>query len=266
MYNPENLELPDRDDPTLTDYVWEHGVGSFIHVIGVNSEKWELEDSPEVDLEFSPPFKYKADFHLVTWPECSYDPLPDISFDFVELDRSNPNSSSVRSEIAGLLEVSEDLLDSWCERANASNFDKLFIQRWGNVRYEWPVRGFRGLTLGGLKQSLEIIDLWKDFVLSEDEEVAEILESFETFKSNYVEFERLRFGDAELGANVSMGMYRESPTDELALECARYLHIFGGAELASFHFPNLDLCGSCGEPAHSGSAANCESRLSYVRF
>ncbi len=266
MYNPDNHELPDHEDQSLIDYVWEYAVGSFIHVIGVNSEEWELDHSPQVSLDFCTPFKYSADFHLLMWPEDSHQPLPDISFDFVELDKTHPKSSSLRSEIAGLLDLSDAdyWLDSWCDRARDSDFDKLFIQRWAYVRYEWKIRGFEGLTLKHLKENLELIDWSKDFSLSAGEEAAEIFESFESFKDHYIEYESLRYVDAELGAQVSMQTYRENPTEDLALDAAYNLHRLGGPELASFHFPNLDLCGSCGEPSHLGTEATCESRLATL--
>lgn len=268
LYNPENLELPDFQEPSLIDYVWEYSVGSFIHVIGVNSEEWGSEHSPEVSLDFFTPFRYSADFHLLMWPEDSHQPLPDIAFDFAELDRRHPKSSGVRSEIASLLDLSDAdyWLDSWCDSAKNSNYDKLFIQRWGCVRYEWKIRGFEGLTLKHLKENLELIDWSKGFSLSEDEEVAEIFESFESVKDHYPEHESLRYNDAELGAQVSMATYRESPIEALAIDAAYNLHRFGGPELASFHFPNLDLCESCGEPSHPSTAGTCQSRLYTLRL
>lgn len=266
LYNPENLELPDDEDPRLIDYVWEYSVGSFVHAIGVNSKEWDLERSPEVSLDFYTPFKYSADFHLLMWPEDSHQPMPDISFDFVELDRSHPKSSGLRSEIASLLDLSDPdyWLDSWCDRAKDSDFDKLFIQRWAYVRYEWNIRGFKGLTLKHLKENLELIEWSKDFSLTEGGDAAEILESTELFNENYLEYESLRYNDAELGALASMEAYRENPSEALALDAAYNLHRFGGPELASFHFPNLDLCGSCGERSHLGTSANCESRLATL--
>lgn len=268
LYNPDNLELPGFEDSRLTQYIWEYSVGSFTHVIALNSERWQWDSAPEARLEFGSPFRYIADFHLMAWPEESYQPLPDVAFDFEQLDPSHPKYLSVRSQIASLLGEKvnpDDFLDNWREEATDSGFDKMYIQRWSDVRYEWKIRAWGGLTLKHLKDNLDLQVFGVSVEVEVDEQVAVLLETFEGFQETDTAFESLRYADPEMDAKHLLSKYLAKPTESLALEVARSLHRFGGPELVSFHFPELDLCRSCGELSHPDSI-NCQSRLAALRF
>jgi hypothetical protein len=264
LYNPENLELPNYDDPRLTDYFWEYSVGTWTHVIAFNSEEWEGQSSPEADFEFSTPFHYSADFHLLMWPDLSYQPLPNVSFDFGQLDPTNLESSLVRSQIASLLELDkpDSWLDGWLEEAESGDCNKLIIQRWQDVRFEWRVRGWEALTLEHLKANLRDLEFSKSFSSSDG---SLLLETFQPDDSKNG-FESFRYEDSEFGARFALSAYQANPSTSLALEAAGYLHRFGGPELAAFHFPGLELCRSCGEQPHPMDSAPCESRLDTLRF
>lgn len=267
IYNPDNLELPSFDDPRLTDYIWEYSAGSVTNVIAFKSE--EFESSPEVSLDFYTPFKYRADFHVLMWPEENYIRIPGVTFDFEQLDPSHPEYSHARTEIIDLIgqtDIADSHLESWRETAKAEGFDKIQIQRWSDVRFEWKVRAWGGLTLEHLNANLTDWEWGLGYLLDAEEEVAMILETFDGVQKTDLGFENLRYADSELDAKDTLSSYLTNPTKSLALEAARSLHRFGGPELAAFHFPELELCRHCGEPPHQIAASNCESRLFSFRF
>jgi hypothetical protein len=264
MYNPANLELPNYDDPRLTDYIWEYSVGTWTHVIAFNREEWDGPSSPEADFEFSTPFNYSADFHLLMWPEPSFQVLPDISFDFEQLHPTHLESSSARSQIASLLDLDDPTasLDSWLNEGASEGCDTLLISRWRDVRYEWKIRGWQELTLEHLNANLRDLDFSKTFSSSRGSIHLETFESYDAENG----LASLRYEDCELGANISMAKYQASPSESLALEFASYLNSFGGPELALFHLPDLELCRSCGQPYHPSDMESCESRLHTLEF
>lgn len=222
-----------------------------------------------MSLEFYTPFKYRADFHVLMWPEENYIRIPEVSFDFDQLDPSHSESSFARTQIAELLgrsEIPDYDLESWRETANSEGFDKIQIQRWSDVRFEWTVRAWGGLTLEHLKNNLRDWEWSRGFELEAEEGVAVILETFEGVQKTDIVFENLRYADSELYAQVMLSSYLTNPTKSLALEAARSLHGFGGPELVTFHFPELEFCRHCGEPPHQVAASNCKSRLYSLRF
>lgn len=264
MYNPENLELPVFDDPRLTDYIWEYSVGSWTHVTAVASDEWEEDEAPETDFDFWTPFHYEADFHLLMWPEPNFRILPSVSFDLNQLDPSDAEFASVRAQLASLcnLDDPEYWLDSWLEEARGEGCDQLWIETYMDVRYEWKVRGWPGLTLEYLKANLKDLEFSKSF--STMSEGAIHLETFEQESFNV--YESLTYKDSDLGAKIFLSEYRANPSEKLANQAAQHLYKVGGPELVTFHFPTLDFCRSCGEPSHPAETGDCQLRLSTLNF
>lgn len=131
-----------------------------------------------------------------------------------------------------------------------------------DVRYEWKVRGWPGLTLEYLKANLKDLEFSKSF--STMSEGAIHLETFEQESFNV--YESLTYKDSDLGAKIFLSEYRANPSEKLANQAAQHLYKVGGPELVTFHFPTLDFCRSCGEPSHPAETGDCQLRLSTLNF
>jgi hypothetical protein len=258
------LELTTFDDPNLTEYIWEHPVGSWTHVIAAYNIDLESANEPEPDFDFYTPFHYRADFHLLMWPEPSFNVLPGISFDLDQLDPAHAEFATVREQIGSLCDLSnlDSWLDSWCKESKREGFDKLWIQQWKDVRYEWTVRGWPGLTLEHLKANLRDLEFSKAFSSSDGSLHLETCELHETTSG----FESLKYKDSEFGAKLFLSEHQSNPSESLAYQAAEHLHRFGGPELVAFHFPDLEICKYCGEPPHLSGALSCESRQHTLWF
>ena len=258
LYNPENLQLPDYKDPRLISYLWQYSVGSWTHVIALNSAEWgwDKDSWPDVCVEFSRDsvlVDHETDFHLLWPPEPAMFQSCDFSISFEDLAFVKTDSSEVIRQIADLLNRTESLnraefdsddLKWWREEAEAEGCDRLILLRWTDVRYEWKIRGWSGLTLEHLK--IRPVDLAQGFSknLYTEGSGSVLLDTFEFSNDNGNE--SLNFEDPEYGALVSLASYESSPNEKIAIEAANYLSRFGGPELASFHFPEISLCEGCG--------------------
>lgn len=171
MYNPENLELPDEDDPRLTEYVF----GSdelYVHALAVEV----FQEVPFVYINFQTPFRVNVPFHFIMWPQV----LTSIeSQELFDIDQLNPRSSDFAETKARVLQLMgvdpkgrwQPSLAAWREMALAGGYDRLAIVRY-RVRFEWTVRAWQGLTLEHLKSEMEsagwALDFFKEFEVSED--------------------------------------------------------------------------------------------------
>ena len=157
MYNPNNLELPEIDDPRLTEYLhtaeWD-----LVQIIAFRSDTYG-ELLPDAVIETEGPYYGSTDFHWIS-PDGSesepalsmHGPLEGKSevFDLEQLNPLDSDFEKVKSYVWALHgsseEVDERTVESWYEEASEGGFDKVRIFR---ERYyaEWVVRAWEGLTL-----------------------------------------------------------------------------------------------------------------------
>lgn len=181
MYNPKNLELPQFDDPRLTEYIYGYDC-LFVHVLALNSD--EHEATPFVEIDFQTPFRVNVPFHFMMWPDT---PTTIESEELFDIDQLNPRSSSYAATKAKVLKLIgvdpkgrwQPSLSDWRKEALAEGCDRLAIVRY-RVRYEWTVRAWQGLTLQHLKSEIDSVD-WalefvKDFEVPEDTFLLETIE------------------------------------------------------------------------------------------
>jgi hypothetical protein len=181
MYNPKGFELPDYDDPQLTEYIYGYDV-LFIHVIGFDSKVHS--ETPFVEMEFWTPFSVRVPFHFLMWPDT-----PTIVEDeqLFALDNLNPNGESFIETEPKLLETMgispekswKRSFENWFEKASDEGCDTIAVLRY-RVRYEWTVRAWQGLTLAYLEQELdsteEALEFTRDFSVPEGVVLLETLE------------------------------------------------------------------------------------------
>lgn len=172
MYNPEGFELPDYDDPYLTEYVYGYDV-LFTHVIGFNSKVHS--ETPFVDIEFGTPFYYNVPFHFLMWPET---PTIVEEENLFALEYLNPDRESfveAETQVLKSMDVTPEArwrpsVRGWFREANDEGCDTIAVLKY-RVRYEWDVRAFAGLTLDHLERELystdEALEFTKDFVVPE---------------------------------------------------------------------------------------------------
>ncbi len=265
MYNPDKLALPDYYDSRLTEYVWEYSVGHLTHVIALDRQEWGDSISPTVAPRLIRPSHFEADFYLDLSLEVSYRPPleEDLWVDFVG--STYPEYPEIASKVANLLGVkdSDVPLERWFDEASNQGLETLIFHQWRDCRFEWTIRAWPGLTLEHLKSRLQGFEVEVAYDVLGDEENPDCVIGVETFEhSNSASgFENLRLKDPELGAKLSLARYRSSPSEDLALQAASYLHKVGGPELVTFHFPALELCRLCGESTHLSDRGDCGSRL-----
>ncbi len=265
MYNPDKLALPDYYDPRLTEYVWEYSVGSLTHVIAMDWQEWGDSISPTVFPRLIRPSQFEADFYLDLSLEVSY--LPPLEEDlWANFVGSNyPEYREIASNVAKILGVkdSDVPLERWFDEGSDQGLDTLVFHQWRDCRFEWSIRAWPGLTLEHIKSRLSGFEVEVAYDVHGDEENPDCVMGLETFEhpNSANGFESLRLKDPELGARLSLASYQSSPSESLALQAAGYLHKVGGPELVTFHFPELKLCGLCGETTHLSDAGNCSTRL-----
>ena len=159
MYNPNNYELPDSDDPRLTDYVHSYDC-LFTHAVAFSSE--EYDKTPYIEIEFSTPFGYNVPFHYIMWPDTPFIIENKEEFDLEQLNPDHSGFSEVKSQIVRLLKIYSESgwtppLEDWYEYAKDAGKDKVGIVEY-RVRYIWRVRAWDGLTLEHLESVWESTD------------------------------------------------------------------------------------------------------------
>jgi hypothetical protein len=168
MYNPNNFELPDFQDPRLTDYVYSYDC-LFTHAVGFRSE--EFAETPWVEIEFFTPFRVRMPFHFLMWPSTPTIVEAEKVFELEQLNPKDPEFLTVKSQIDEFLRINpgsgyEPSVEQWYEEAQAAELDRIGVVEY-RVRYTWKVRAWEGLTLGHLeavKASIdEPLEFTKDF-------------------------------------------------------------------------------------------------------
>lgn len=156
MYNPNNLELPEIDDPRLTEYLYTSEF-DVVQVIAFRSDAYG-DELPEAwsDIEGA---EGATDFHWFSADgsdsvpgEYFHGPLEGKSevFDVEQLNPLDTDFDKVKSGVLALLGSSESVVDSqvedWYQEASEGEFDKVRIFR-ERYTWEWIIRAWEGLTL-----------------------------------------------------------------------------------------------------------------------
>jgi hypothetical protein len=117
----------------------------------------------------------------------------------------------------------------------------------------------------GNETNFEFERVWE---WEESEEEAEMLND-EVLSDHTDAKESLRLSDTHLAASHALDSYLASPTTTPAEDVTPLLFEFGnkqiyrevaGLELAKFHFPELNLCVSCGQQSDPSKEHICWSR------
>lgn len=195
MYNPENLELPSEDDPSLIKYTFEYESVMLTHVLALNSADWE--ESPFVGIEiYSTPYLPGAHCSKV---EPNWRLSPDISFEVKRFDTSHPEHATTRAELSALLpgENFDRYLGEWFRSATESGLDTILLRR-ERVGFEIEIQAFAGLSLEYVQANISCLRINMEFELDFDDVL--LLESFEKEIDPTVSFQRLTYKDPEFGA------------------------------------------------------------------
>jgi hypothetical protein len=179
LYNPDNLELPSYDAPSLTDYKYSYDT-FWAHALAFDGEG-TANEIPWVETDFWTPFKVRIPVHFMMWPETETERMALKTFEVGNLDPNHPSFDLVKSEVSKFLGWPiDDSIDDWYQDLTESGCDKLALVKY-RVRYEWTVRAWQGLTLEHLKSLLDTTDDALEFTVdhSIDWDGSVLLDSWE---------------------------------------------------------------------------------------